>query len=231
MKAKFLYTNTQKKSKMYLLLDVTVVTNLVVTLYSNTKFHHYQNKMIVKHKAIPLEYETISHSVTLVPRLEYSLNLIDDIVEVLRKERNKIKKSNKVLIDGFDEDEREHLDSIQMERVIAFSLEILLKIRKRFRCISGIRAIPEVLPSSIQMIRTVSAQLFDFTPYCSKKLSELSLHMGSIVLDSAALTNARFDFGQSNEESSSLLDEVKLIVDSKISKQYPNLDFFRLCNT
>jgi len=28
-----------------------------------------------------------------------------------------------------------------------------------------------------------------------------------------------------------LLDEVKLMADCKISKQYPNLDFFRLCNT
>jgi len=51
------------------------------------------------------------------------------------------------------------------------------------------------------------------------------------VLDSATLTKARFDFSQCNEESSSLLNEVKLIVDSKINKQYPNLDFFKLCDT
>ena len=50
--------------------------------------------------------------------------------------------------------------------------------------------------------------------------------MGSIVLDSATLTTAQFDFSQSNTQSSLLLDEVKLMVDSKISKQYPHLDFF-----
>jgi len=55
--------------------------------------------------------------------------------------------------------------------------------------------------------------------------------LGSIVLDSAALTTARFDFSQSNTESSALLNEVKLMVGSKLSKQYPNLDFFKLCNT
>jgi hypothetical protein len=81
------------------------------------------------------------------------------------------------------------------------------------------------------MIRTVSAQLFDIIPHCSQKLSEISVHLGSIVLDSAALTTARFDFSQSNSESSTLLNEVKLIVGSKLSKQYPNLDFFKLCNT
>jgi hypothetical protein len=55
--------------------------------------------------------------------------------------------------------------------------------------------------------------------------------LGSIVLDSAALTKARFDFSQSNNEASIFLDEVKLMVDSKLSKQYPNVDFFKLCDT
>jgi hypothetical protein len=78
------------------------------------------------------------------------------------------------------------------------------------------------------MIRTVSAQLFDIVPLCSQKLSELSVHLGSIVLDSAVLTKASFDFSQSNKESYIILDEVKLMADSKLSKQYPNLDFSKL---
>ena len=51
------------------------------------------------------------------------------------------------------------------------------------------------------------------------------------MLDSAALTTASFDFTQLNKESAILLDKVKLMADSKLSKQYPNLDFFKLCNT
>ena len=187
--------------------------------------------MSVKYDVSTLECANISHSVTLVPRLEYSINLLDDIVKILKKKRHDLKKLNRSFVDDFDETDNSHLRAIDLERIVAFSLEILFQIKKRTGRISGINNIPEVLPTIIPLIRTVSAQLFDIVPNCSQKLSELSAHLGSIVLDSAALTKARFDFSQSNEESSSLLNEVKLMVDSKISKQYPNLDFFKVCNT
>ncbi len=187
--------------------------------------------MLVKCSVDTLEHENIINSVTLVPRIEYSVNLLDDIIEILKEKRHDLKKSNRSLVTDFDETDNTHLKAIELERIIAFSLEILSHIKKRTRRISGVNSIPEILPAVIPMIRTVSAQLFDIVPNCSRKLSELSVHLGSIVLDSAALTKARFDFGQSNEESSTLLNEVKLMVDSKISKQYPNLDFFKVCNT
>ena len=187
--------------------------------------------MLVKCNIDTMNNVTISHSVTLVPRLDYSLNLLDEIVDVLKKKRDDLKKSNKSLVTDFDETDKTHLKAIKLEQTVALSLEILSQIKKRTGRISGVNSISEVLPTSIPMIRTVSAQLFDIIPGCSQKLSELSVHLGSIVLDSAVLTKARFDFSQSNEESSTLLNEVKLIVDSKISKQYPNLDFFKLCNT
>jgi len=189
------------------------------------------NNMLIKCNVSTLEYANISHSVTLVPRLEYSVNLLEDIVEILKKKRHDLKKSNKSLVANFDETDNIHLKAIELERIIVFSLEILSQIKKRTRRISDINSIPQVLPAAIQLIRTISAQLFGIVPNCSQKLSELSVHLGSIVLDSAALTKARFDFSQSNEESSTLLNEVKLMVDSKISKQYPNLDFFKVCNT
>jgi len=187
--------------------------------------------MLIKCNICTLEYTNISHSVTLVPRLEYSVNLLDDIIEILKEKRHDLKKSNRSLVADFDETDNTHLKAIELERIIAFSLEILSHIKKRTTRISGVNSIPEILPAVIPMIRTVSAQLFDIVPNCSQKLSELSVHLGSIVLDSAVLTKARFDFSQSNEESSTLLNEVKLMVDSKISKQYPNLDFFKVCNT
>jgi len=187
--------------------------------------------MVVKCNVCTLEYSNTSHSVTLVPRLEYSANLLDEIVKILKKKRNDLKKSNKDLVIDFDETDKTHLKAIELERILAFSLEILYKIKKRTGRISDVNSIPKVLPSTIPMIRTISAQLFDILPNCSQKLSEVSVHLGSIVLDSATLTKARFDFSQSNEEASTLLNEVKLIVDCKISKQYPNLDFFKVCNT
>ena len=92
--------------------------------------------------------------------------------------------------------------------------------------VSGIDSIPKNFPSMVPILRTVSAQLVDIHPESSQQLSELSVHLGSIVLDSAAITKAQFDFGHSGRESSILLDEVKLMVDSKINKQYAHLDFF-----
>jgi len=187
--------------------------------------------MSVKCDVCTLEYANISHSVTLVPRLEYSINLLDDIVEVLKKKRHDLKKSNRSLVVDFDETDNSHLKAIELERIMAFSLEILFQIKKRTGRISDVNSISQILPITIPLIRTVSAQLFDVVPNCSQNLSELSVHLGSIVLDSATLTKARFDFSQSNEESSTILNEVKLMADSKISKQYPNLDFFKVFNT
>jgi hypothetical protein len=187
--------------------------------------------MLAKCNVGTLEYTNTSHSVTLVPRLEYSINLLDEIVEILKKKRNDLKKSNKSLVVDFDETNDTHLKAIKLERTMAFSLEILSQIKKRTGRISDVNSIPKVLPPAIPLIRTISAQLFDIVPHCSQKLSELSVHLGSILLDSAALTKARFDFSQSNEEASTLHNEVKLMVDCKINKQYPNLDFFKVCNT
>ena len=187
--------------------------------------------MLVKYNFDTIRYENISHSVTLVPRLEYSTHLLSEIVDILTEKLNNLKKSNSDLVLFFDESDKNHYIALELEQNLNFSLSVLLHIKKRITCISGVNSIPEVLPSSIPMIRTVSAQLFNILPMCSQKLSELSVHLGSIVLDSAALTKARFDFSQSNGESSLFLDEVKLMVGSKLSKQYPNVDFSKLFNT
>ncbi len=187
--------------------------------------------MLIKCDVSTLEYANISTSVTLVPRLEYSVNLLDVVFEILKKKMYDQKKLNIFLVDNLDESDNSHLKAIELERIMTFSLEILSQIKKRTRKISNVGSIPKILPTVIPLIRTVSAQLFDILPNCSHQLSELSVHLGSIVIDSAALTKARFDFSQSNEESSTLLNGVKLMVNSKISKQYPNLNFFKVCNT
>ena len=187
--------------------------------------------MMIKYKVDALVCENISHSVTLVPRLTYSTNLLSEIIDTIKKQRNDLKKSNKSLIVFFDESDKSHIAAIELERILAFSLETLTQIKKRTSEVLGLRSIPKILPSSVQIIRTISAQLFDIVPGCSQKLSELSVHLGSIILDSAILTKARFDFSQSNYDSTMFLDEVKLMVDSKLSKQYPNVDFYKLCNT
>ena len=170
------------------------------------------------------EPKNISYSVTLVPRLEYSVTILDDIIRILKKKRLDLKKFNAEMIDG-GEPEKIIFHAVEHERTVSYSLEILTKIKQIIKKISSIASIPENLSSTVSMSRIASAKLFQFLPSCSHKLSELSLHLGSIVLDSAILTKASFNFSHSNKESAELLDELNLIVDSKLRKQYPNLDF------
>ena len=186
--------------------------------------------MICNSNLVKIECVNVSQTVTIVPRLEYSNNLLHNIMDVLKSKKTEIKKLNRNFLE-LDDDDHTYVKALDFERTISFSLEILSQIQKRMNSISGINSIPKLLPLTIPMMRTVSAQLFTLLPACSQNLSELSVHLGSIVLDSAILTEARFDFSQSNIESSTVLNEVKLIVDSKISKQYPNLDFSKACNT
>ena len=184
--------------------------------------------MLINYSIDTIESTNTSHSVTLVPRLDYSVNLLNDIIEILQEKKIELKNVNQYLITDFNENDKFHLKNIKLEYQVVSSLDVLIKIKNQIGSISGINSIPEILPSSIPMIRTISAKLFVLFPLNSQKLSELSVHLGSIVLDSATLTKARFDFSKSNHVSSTLLDEVKLMADSKLNKQYPLVDFSRL---
>ena len=186
--------------------------------------------MLVNYSIDTIESTNASHSVTLVPRLDYSVNLLNDIIEILQEKKIELKNVNQYLITDFNEDNKFHLKNIKLEHLVVYSLDILDKIKNQIGSISGINSIPKILPSSIPMIRIVSAELFVLFPMYSQKLSELSVHLGSIVLDSAALTKARFNFSKSNHMSAMLLDEVKLMTDSKLNKRYPLVDFYKLFN-
>ncbi len=187
--------------------------------------------MLVKCSVDSFNLENISHSVTLVPRMKYSLELLNDVIDTLDSRRNDLKNTNSNLDLDFDDTDQSQVSALKLEYLVVFSVDVLLHVKKSLEKISNVASIPKVLPSAIPIFRTVSANLFDVLPECSGKLSELSVHLGSIVLDSAALTTARFDFSCSNTESSVILNEVKLMANSKLNKQYPNLDFFKSCNT
>ena len=176
--------------------------------------------------SLSMDSANISQTRTIVPRLYYSNDLLARIVDVLEKEKSKLTKSNKILITEYDDQDPTCVKAIDLERTISFSIEILYFIQKRIQTVTRIDEIPKIFPSLVPMMRTISAQLVDILPESSKLLSELSVHLGSIILDSATLTTARFDFSHSNIESSLMLDEVKLMIDSKLSKQYPLLDFY-----
>ena len=105
--------------------------------------------MLVNYSLDSIESENASNSVTLVPRLDYSVNLLRGIIEILQEKRIELKNLNEHLVTDFDENEKSHIQSIELEHLVVYSLEILDKIQNQIGSISGINSIPEVLPSSI----------------------------------------------------------------------------------
>jgi len=168
---------------------------------------------------------TGSYSATIMPRLKGSLELIDNIITELVAKRNKIQKFNQdyFAIDG--DVESTDLSSLANEKNILFALESLTQIQKLLNFPINIVQISEVLSFSLPVVRKISSCLYSILPSSSHQLCQLSSNLGSIAMDSAILTESVFDFRQSNLESNMFLDKAKLIVDSKINKQYPNLDF------
>jgi hypothetical protein len=67
--------------------------------------------------------------------------------------------------------------------------------------------------------------MLSLLPVIDHELGELSLLLSGVIIDAAHLASSSLDFERANEESRRLLDEAKLIADSKIYKQFPNLDF------
>lgn len=166
-----------------------------------------------------------SHKSTLMPRFAYSLDLLDMILTQLDKKRSALRNKNLAIYDKNDDDfDLDFIKLVELESEVCFAIESLKQTQKRMHSISGIICITTHLPSTISVVRIISSRLFRHFPNYSQNLCELSAILGSIVMDSATIIEAKFDFGQSNRESKRILDEAKLIADSKINKQYPNLD-------
>ena len=182
-----------------------------------------QSCMLAKHT--PDSDLSVLHSVTLVPRLEYSVGLLSETIMTLCQKQEELRASNRnaPCLDGQD---YARLESLELEKTYLYCHKAMSVVRVRLSRISSLASLTDMLPTAVLMIRAISAQLYEIFPDCSQKLSELSVHLGSIALDSAVLSKAKFDFDYSNKESISVLDEVKLIASSKINEQYPNVELY-----
>jgi len=85
--------------------------------------------------------------------------------------------------------------------------------------------VPIGLAPAISIVRIVRSKMLSLLPVIDLKLGDLSLLLSGAIIDAAHLAGSYLDFERANEESQRLLDEAKLIADSKICKQFPNLDF------
>jgi hypothetical protein len=116
-------------------------------------------------------------------------------------------------------------NEVTSELEISYAVESLRQVHRSIDSIIGLGNVPTVLSPTISIVRTIRSRLFFLMPMLDFQLGELSLLLSGIIIDAAHLASSNLDFGMANETSKRLLDEAKLIADSKIYKQFPNLDF------
>jgi hypothetical protein len=166
-------------------------------------------------------------SLTIKPRLEYCNYLVSKVLQNLQGEYARVLNSNKQFYSQNNEMAVESLEfkkQVLIESNLANATQAILLVKNKLASISQLSSITQILPL-ISVIRTVNSNVYSIMPWASTDLVELSGILGSIATDSGSLVEATFDFKQTNLESKQLLTEVNLIVDSKINKQYPNLNF------
>ncbi len=168
------------------------------------------------------------YALTIKPRLEYSTYLTQSIFDKLQKQWVLARKSNLKFYlqnEGALAENYEFNKQVEYEGTLTSAITAIKMIQKRLESISQISNITETVSPMISILRTVNSNIYLTSPQISQDFIELSGILGSIVMDSGSLIEAKFDFKQTNLESKQILDEVNLIAESKIRKQYPNLNF------
>ena len=166
---------------------------------------------------------------TIKPRIDYATEIVDGLLDVLARHRQDVNKNNLELYQRLDKDSQvlSTLEKqVRYELELSYTIESLRQVRRSIDCIVGLGNVPTVLSPTISVVRTIRSKLLALMPAMDFQLGELSLLLGGIIIDAAHLASTNLDFGKANEVSSRLLDEAKLIADSKIYKQFPNLDFW-----
>ena len=174
-----------------------------------------------------VETNVVMRTSTLRPRLEYATLLVDKILDTLNQDRSEIRrinqsnyeKSNKKILNS------EFKEGLVSDLKISRAIESLRQARRCMDSVFGLGNIVFVLAPTISIVRTVRSQLFGLSTGADLSLGELSLILGGIIIDAGHITSTNLDFDEANRKSCLLLDEAKLIADSKISKQFPNVDF------
>ncbi len=165
---------------------------------------------------------------TIKPRIDYAVETVDSILNILLQRKQELNEENLALykrIDGSKESIGNLGNKIGNELEISYSIESMRQVRRSLDSVVGLGNVTIVLSPTISIVRTIRSKLLTLVPALDFQLGELSLLIGGIIIDAAHLASMNLDFGHANEMSQQLLDEAKLIADSKICKQFPNLDF------
>ena len=182
-----------------------------------------QSKWVIKDATT----NTIMRASTLKPRLDYATALVDKILDTLIQKRSDLSKINLSLYTKTNESIpiSEFKEKLVSQLEISYGIESLRQARRCLDSVFGLGNITLVLAPTISIVRTVRSQLFGLLSDTDVFLGELSLVLGGLIIDAGHLTGANLDFQAANLQSCRLLDEAKLIADSKIYKQFPNVDF------
>jgi hypothetical protein len=169
----------------------------------------------------------ITRASTLKPRLDYAAELIDGILDTLNQKKFDLNKNNLKLYEKTKENKHtltEFETQLHFESEISCAVESLRQVRRCIDSVFGLGNIILVLAPTISLVRTIRSQMLGVFPAADSQFGELSLVLGGLIIDTGQLTSANLDFELANKESSRLLDEAKLIADSKIYKQFPQVD-------
>lgn len=164
------------------------------------------------------------YALSIKPRLEYCTYLVDVASDKLKQRYEKTRESNTNAYSQEDVTESQQFKKqVELESDLLRASEILMTVKKRLKSITQLSNIAKNVSPLISLIRIINSSVYSSMPH-NHDLIELSTTLGSIVMDSGCLAEAKFDFKQTNLESTQILAEVNLIVDSKIRKQYPQLN-------
>ncbi|MEW6043958.1 MAG: hypothetical protein AB1608_06810 [Thermoproteota archaeon] len=164
------------------------------------------------------------YAFSIKPRLEYCSYLVDVTSDKITQRYEKTRESN---INAYSQDDMlkspQFKTQVELESDLLRASEILRTVKKRLKSITHLSNIAENISPLISLIRIINSSVYSSMPH-NHDLIELSTTLGSIVMDSGCLAETKFDFKQTNLESTQILAEVNLIVESKIRKQYPQLN-------
>lgn len=185
----------------------------------------HQSKWIIENQS----KSQLVRASTIKPRIDYATEIVDSLLDVLTQHRHDVNQNNADMYRRLDTDEMSLSTlekQVKYELELSYTVESLRQVRRSLDCVVGLGNVSTVLSPTISVVRTIRSKLLALMPAMDFQLGELSLLLSGIIIDAAHLASLTLDFSKANEASSRLLDEAKLIADSKLYKQFPNLDFW-----
>lgn len=166
----------------------------------------------------------------ILARLELATDALDSAIASIRGQVRDIRARNRRLAPRYDPCNEAHARSMGLEHAMSVMLEVLGRARQRMVTPVTARQMPRILLPALCVVRTAHMQLArDTAPGCQRSLHDASAHLGGVILDAATISGSNLSLDRSNAEVSTIFDQAKLIVDSKLRKQYDKLEIPGAC--